>query len=62
MTKEQIKASILDFYRDCFAWGNALGFPAEKIAETLYNKGEISYGEMLAFREEEEKKNESRNK
>ena len=58
MTKEEIRASILDFYRDAFSWGNALGFPAEKIAETLYDKGEISYLEMLAFRKEEEKKHE----
>lgn len=57
MTKEQIRKAVLDFYGACFAWGDALGFPAEKVAQKLYDEGEISYDEMLAFRKEEEKKN-----
>ena len=57
MTKKEIRKAVLDIYGACFAWGDALGFPAEKVAEKLYNEGEISYGEMLAFMKEEEKEN-----
>lgn len=58
MTKEEIRKTVLDFYGACFVWGDGLGFPAEKVAEKLYDMGEISYNEMLAFRKEEEEKHE----
>ena len=52
MKKEEIKASVMDFYRDYFAIGRAAGLSEADVAQKLYDDYEISYDEMLAFKEE----------
>lgn len=54
MTKEEIRKSVLDFYRSYFAIGCALGLSEADVAQKLYDDYEISYGELLAFKEEKE--------
>jgi len=54
MTNKEIKKSVLDAYRSVFAIGIALGLSAKEVAQKLYDDYEISYGELLAFKEEEE--------
>lgn len=55
MTKAEIRKSVLDFYGSTFAIGIALGLSAADVAQKLYDDYEISYDEMLAFKEEEKK-------
>lgn len=55
MTNKEIKKSVLDAYRSVFAVGIALGLSEADVAQRLYDDYEISYGELLAFKEEEKK-------
>ena len=54
MTKKEIRKSVMDYYGSVFAIGSALGLSAKEVAQKLYDDYEISYGELLAFKEEEE--------